>query len=106
MKTQILAALAATCLLAPMTALAAPAREEGPPTAAVRYDDLNLNSADGHATLMNRVRRAAQQICGPADSLDRLADSLRVKSCMEKTSAEIMAKLPAAAQIAGSGHAG
>jgi UrcA family protein len=107
MKSQILAALAATCLLAPMTALAAPAGPgENAPTAAVRYDDLNLNTPDGHATLMSRVRHAAQKICGPADSVDKFADAQRVRSCVNKTQAEIMAKLPAAAQVAGSSHSG
>ncbi len=72
----------------------------------IRYDDLNLNSADGRATLESRVHAAAQKLCGQVDELDRLANSLRVSSCMRKTTADIMAKIPAASSVAGSSHAG
>lgn len=107
MKSQILAALAATCLLAPCAALAAPATaEDASPKVSIRYDDLNLNSADGRATLESRVHAAAQKLCGQVDELDRLANSLRVSSCMRKTTADIMAKIPAASSVAGSSHAG
>ena len=106
MKSQLLAALAATCLIAPCAALAAPAQSDDAPRVSVRYDDLNLNSADGQATLASRVRYAAQKLCGPADNLDRLANNMQVASCMRKTTAEIMAKIPVPAAVAGSSHAG
>jgi UrcA family protein len=107
MKSQILAALAATCLLAPCAALAAPANSsDAAPRVSVRYDDLNLNTADGQATLASRVRYAAQKLCGPSDELDRLANSLRVSACMRKTTADIMAQIPVPATVAGSSHAG
>ena len=46
----------------------------------VRYDDLNLASARGVATLDRRIARAADTVCGTADIRD-LNGSRMVKAC-------------------------
>jgi len=38
------------------------------PAMTVHYSDLNLNTQVGVATLYNRIRSAAQQVCGNTDS--------------------------------------
>jgi UrcA family protein len=70
MKTQIsrntkhiaLTAIAALCL----TSLAAHADETAndAPTLTVRYSDLDLGTQAGATALYNRIRHAAEQVCG------------------------------------------
>jgi UrcA family protein len=40
---------------------------EVPPTVTVRYDDLNLNSTAGVASLYSRIQNAATEVCRPAE---------------------------------------
>ena len=40
---------------------------EMPPSVTVRYDDLNLRSAQGVASLYKRIENAATEVCRPAE---------------------------------------
>jgi UrcA family protein len=53
----------------------ASAATEGPQSVTVRYHDLNLNTAEGIASLYRRLRNAASEVCRPSDlrELARLA---------------------------------
>ena len=50
-----------------MTESAFAAAEEAPPSVTVRYDDLNLNSTEGVASLYQRVENAATEVCRSAE---------------------------------------
>jgi UrcA family protein len=58
------------------TALDAPVRT-------VHYSDLNLNTQAGVATLYNRIRNAAQLVCGNLDPR-RLDEAASAKACIDK----------------------
>ena len=47
----------------------------------VHYSDLNMNTEAGVATLYNRIRHAAQQVCGEVDSR-RLDEAAAAQSCV------------------------
>jgi UrcA family protein len=40
---------------------------EVPPSVTVRYDDLNLNSTEGVASLYQRIQNAATEVCRPVE---------------------------------------
>lgn len=57
--------LAATLIAGTLAATPAIAQEEGEYVEVrVEYADLDLSTEDGQATLHNRLRRAAQRVCG------------------------------------------
>jgi UrcA family protein len=68
----LLSAVATVCL-APQMARAADVVDSRAVT--VRYSDLNMNTEAGVASLYDRIRHAAEQVCGKVDSrrLDELA---------------------------------
>lgn len=53
------------------------------PTLTVRYSDLNLDTPAGAAVLYQRIRHAAEQVCGKADSR-RLDEMVVARNCMDK----------------------
>jgi UrcA family protein len=69
----------ATVSLAPQMAQAADAVDSR--TVTVRYSDLNLNTEVGVAALYNRIRHAAEQVCGKVDSL-RLDEVATARPCV------------------------
>ncbi len=56
---------------------------DAPPALTVHYSDLNLDSPAGAAVLYQRIRRAAEQVCGKADSR-RLDAMVAAQNCMDK----------------------
>jgi UrcA family protein len=52
-------------------------------TRTVHYSDLNLNTQAGVATLYNRIRNAAQLVCGNVDPR-RLDEAASAKACIDK----------------------
>lgn len=73
-------ALAASLALAAAFAAASSASAQEVRRAEVHYGDLNLDRAEGIATLRARVRAAAITVCGEADRNDIFA-SLSVARC-------------------------
>jgi UrcA family protein len=58
--------VAGAILFPPDTAHAA-SRSGDPHSVTVRFSDLDLNTAQGTATLYARIRNAARTVCGPVD---------------------------------------
>ena len=99
-----LAALAAFTTLIAGPALAQPAQTDGdaPRRAVVSYADLNLNTAVGHAVLVARIQRAAEQVCGPEPDSRDLKPLMAFRRCMSQTVDTAVAAIPTASQLAGS----
>ena len=92
MKTPVLAALAATLILAPFAARAADNEQA---RIVIKTSDLNLATPAGHAALVRRIRRAAGELCGPpTGTLDLLETQVRFKACVAKASAAALAAAP------------
>jgi UrcA family protein len=53
------------------------------PALTVHYSDLNLDTPAGAAVLYQRIRHAAEQVCGKVDSR-RLDEMVVAQSCMDK----------------------
>jgi UrcA family protein len=77
-----LVSAAATVSLAPQMAQAADMVNDRP-ALTVHYSDLNLDTQAGAAVLYQRIRHAAEQVCGKADSR-RLDEMVVVQNCMDK----------------------
>lgn len=81
-KQITLATIAALTLSA--AAMGAYAAEAGNvPTRTVRYSDLDLGSQAGANVLYNRIRQAAEQVCGNPD-LRQLAETAAAKACINR----------------------
>lgn len=82
-KRITLAAVAALCFSS--AAIGAYAGETGNdvPTRKVRYSDLNLGTQTGAIALYNRIRQAAEQVCGDVDSR-QLAEAAAAKACINR----------------------
>lgn len=72
----------ATVSLAPRMARAADVVDSRAVT--VHYSDLNMNTEAGVAALYNRIRHAAEQICGKADSR-RLDEVATAQDCVNQS---------------------
>jgi len=92
-------ALAAAAATAGTVAFPAYAQEQAR-TVAVSYDDLNLASAQGAASLKKRVARAARNVCNfPGDrSLD---GAMEAKACTKVSLARAMPQVELALANAG-----
>lgn len=64
-------------------AVAAHADAVDAPARTVHYSDLNLSTQSGVATLYNRIRNAAQLVCGNVDPR-RLDEAASAKACIDK----------------------
>ena len=64
-------------------AVAAHADPADAPTRTVHYSDLNLNTPAGVAALYNRIRYAAQLVCGDVDPR-RLDEAASARACIDE----------------------
>jgi UrcA family protein len=94
MKTTVLAAFAATSLLAPIVQAPALAAE---PKIAVSYAGLDLTTPNGRAEALRRIRKAAETLCRerPVEGVGALADHLQFQDCVKQASQDAAVKLPA-----------
>ena len=78
-------ALATVAALGVSVAVGAYAGEpaDGVPTRTVRYADLDLGTQAGVATLYNRIRLAAEEVCGGVGSPE-LARAAVAKACVDR----------------------
>jgi UrcA family protein len=74
-----MAGIAAICLAT--AAMGAHADEAAVKTHTVRYADLNLNTAAGAAVLYQRIKNAAEQVCGDVNSR-QLGEAMAAKACV------------------------
>ena len=81
--------VAPALVLAVSTAVRAETPSQAVRHEVVRYDDLNLASAAGQATLHIRLKGAVETVCGQADlrNFDEAAD---YKACVAKASHDAM----------------
>ena len=61
---------------------------------AVKYNDLDINRADGAATLYGRIKSAAHNVCGNTDSRD-LHDWMAYHACVSDALGRAVAELNA-----------
>ena len=78
----LLVSAAAMVFLAPQMARAADVVDGR--TVTVHYSDLNTNTEAGVAALYNRIRHAAEQVCGKVDSR-RLDEVATTRACVNKS---------------------
>jgi UrcA family protein len=78
-----LAAVAAVCLAAVAVGAHADEAVNGVPARTVHYADLNLSTQAGAAILYNRIRNAAEQVCGDVGSRE-LARAMAAKACVNR----------------------
>lgn len=78
-KSVMLAAVAAMGLASVSMA----AHADAVPVRTVHYADLNLNTDAGAAILFNRIRNAAEQVCGDVGSR-RLEAAAAAQACVDK----------------------
>jgi UrcA family protein len=62
----------------------------------VKYGDLNVSSTSGAATLYNRIRVAAENVCRPLDSRDFASQKLLAK-CVHKAMSDAVYEVNQAA---------
>ena len=85
MKLHLATSLALASLLAGTAAQAAPASESERETVTVHVGDLNLNTAAGADHALNRLRAAAQSVCGEdADSRLELYRMNQIRTCEQE----------------------
>ncbi len=85
----LLAALAAAASLGATAAGAAPSPA---PTVRVSYTDLDLSRGTGVDALYARLRRAASQVCNPADTMD-LRSQVSYRACAARALDEAVASV-------------
>jgi len=78
-----LAAAAALCVSSVAVGAYAGEAVNDVPTRTVRYSDLNLGTQAGATALYNRIRHAAEEICGDPSSR-QLADAAAAKACVAR----------------------
>ncbi len=104
--------MAAPVLVAPAVVLAVStaARAQEAHTVrqeAVTYRDLNLTSPVGQAAFENRIRHAAQDVCGPSPDRRNFDETADFKACMNRAVSNAVAALPPVQQQAARpSHAG
>jgi UrcA family protein len=79
---QILLALVGALSLAAAGGVAHADAASDVPARTVHYSDLDLNTQAGAAALYNRIRNAAEQVCGNVDSR-RLDEAAAAKACVD-----------------------
>ena len=79
-KNFAMASVAAICLAT--AAMGAQADEFGAPTRTVRFADLKLDTPAGVAALYQRIRYAAQEVCGDA-KWRGLAETAAARACVD-----------------------
>jgi UrcA family protein len=82
-KNVIVAAVAAVAFTSVVQVAQAGDVANDRPSLTVRYSDLNLDSQAGAAVLYQRIRHAAEQVCGKPD-LRRLDEMVVAQDCMVK----------------------
>jgi UrcA family protein len=82
------------------TRLFAAEAADPPPTAIVKYGDLNLNAPAGVAALYSRIHRAAAEVCGLDGDMRDLPSYQARKSCAAGAEARAVAQSHSAALAA------
>jgi UrcA family protein len=93
LRTRVpLTAAAFSALALSFTMLCPAADATDPPTAIVKYYDLNIATPQGATVLYGRIRRAAEIVCGAPDGRD-LVFWARTAACMHHAIADAVSKV-------------
>ena len=77
------ASVAALCLASLCAAARADDTAAVVPSRTIHYSDLDLGTPAGASLLYNRIRRAAERVCGEVDSRE-LARAAAAKACVDR----------------------
>ena len=86
--------VAPALVLAASTAVRAEAPDRTVRHQVVRYDDLNLASAEGRAMFQVRLRGAVETVCGPRADLRNFDEAADYKACVARASHDAMSAAP------------
>jgi UrcA family protein len=90
--TRLIGGAIITALISSLSAIASADQNTGLPQKTVKYSDLTVSSAQGAATLYNRIRIASEEVCSPLDHGD-LSSTKHVKSCVHKAIADAVSQV-------------
>ena len=90
--TRLIAGAIFTALVSSLSAIASADENTGSPQKTVKYTDLTVSSAQGAASLYNRIRIASEEVCSPLDHGD-LASKMHMKACVHKSIADAVGQV-------------
>ncbi|GAC1505390.1 MAG: hypothetical protein NVS1B6_13310 [Steroidobacteraceae bacterium] len=83
-RTKIYTAIACVMGTASLcTAVSSPAEAEDAPSKTVRFNDLDITKSEGAKVLYNRIRAAAQDVCGLSTGTDPIL-RVGINGCIKK----------------------
>jgi UrcA family protein len=83
-RTKVYAAISCIMSTAALcVALSTSVEAEDAPSKTVRFNDLDISKSDGAKVLYNRIRAAAQDVCGLSTGTDPIL-RMALKGCIEK----------------------
>jgi len=83
MKRHIISAIALIAVATPGLAAAEASSPKSGLGVAVRYDDLDLQNAQGAKVMLHRIRSVATEVCHPGET--GFEATARFESCFQKT---------------------
>jgi UrcA family protein len=81
--TRLIAGAILTALIGSLSSIASAAEGTDSPQKRIQYTDLNVSSAQGAATLYNRIRIASEEVCSPLSHGD-LPSRMHAVACAHK----------------------
>jgi len=90
--TRLIAGAIFTALIGSLSSIAGAAEGTDSPQKAIQYTDLSASSAQGAATLYNRIRMASEEVCSPLSHGD-LPSKMNAEACMHKAIADAVSQV-------------
>jgi UrcA family protein len=90
--TRLIAGAIFTALVSSLSAIASAGDDTNSLQKTVKYADLSVSTAQGAATLYNRIRVAAEEVCSPLNHGD-LSSKMHVKACTHKAIADAVSQV-------------
>jgi UrcA family protein len=89
--TRLIASAIVTAVISSLSSIASAADTDSLQKT-VKYADLSVSSAQGAASLYNRIRIASEEVCSPLNRGD-LSSKMHAKACMHKAVADAVSKV-------------
>ena len=93
MKISVVSAIVVFAFATPGLASAQPRTGKSEPAMTIRYNDLDLRSAQGATEMLHRIRRVAVDYCQPGET--GFEATARFETCYRQTVRQAVAKLDA-----------
>ena len=90
--TRLIAGAIFTALIGSLSSIASAAEGTDSPQQTIQYTDLSVSSAQGAATLYNRIRMASEEVCSPLSHGD-LPSKMNAEACMHKAIADAVSQV-------------